>query len=199
MKNKSLVVWIALAQLGLTHTCFAQKQPTLQQTTDWLASRIPEAGFSILYRYSSENTSGIKEDANSVTFKGCFMSFRQHYSYEGTGALADSSSEHSLAGTAQLGFLAAPWVKEEKIEAVHKEMGPPLVWQVVLHSQSLEAPAFTGVQQEDRNKSGNSQTHVSGANFSLIFQFQDKSLSGRVQKAFQHAISMCGGGKAEPF
>jgi hypothetical protein len=177
-----------------------QKQPTLEETTDWIASRILEAGYG--YTFTADDGQNLigTIDRTSASFQGCEMKFKQSGSY----VTGNTNVSYTREGSAQLKLLATPILKTSAFELNGGRItsGPKELSTLTLRSQSVKSPAFfvktTTIFTPDYSSSGSSGPSEVNA-LSVEFKFTDKDVSERMRKAFQHAITVCGGGKAEPF
>lgn len=179
-------------------------QPTLQETTDWISTRISGNG----YRYSYTDDSGRLFDTSykstSLSFQSCQMD------YTSGGCNYDKGVCTSIDSTkvsVQLKLLTNPAFTTLPFRPAGLKNGPKEMSTLTLNSQSIKAPAISGFRSVI-DYTGSAATVSPPINLqgkdtlTLVIPFADKELGERMHKAFQHAISLCGGGKPaekEPF
>lgn len=196
-------IWAMLCVISVV-ACLAQQQPSFEETTNWIIGRLPEAGYQITVETRGlqivETFGNVK-----VYFDGCKMNFRvsgSRTAYFTDGSGFSNQIRDISDGAADLALISAPTLKTEMIQEQGKTEGPSEVFGVVLRSQSLKQPAFTGyvLFQNGVNSDHPTEDRRSFApTFALGIWFQDQSMAERVMEAFTHAVALCGGGKAEPF
>jgi hypothetical protein len=174
---------LALSCVILTRVCFAGSTPTLQETMDWITSRINGITFV--------STGGNRMmEKVTFSFRNCELTFAHSRDWEG-----QHYTEYLTDGSARLGLLGAATVERKTATSLGAYST------LVLQSQSPQVPAFSG--RSVRRCTGCSTPPDPATalpnNFRLGITFNDPDLGERVAKAFQHAITLCGGGKAEPF
>jgi hypothetical protein len=180
--------------------CLAQASPTLEETTDWIVGQMKETQYT--YKVYSNGTNGGNtldgtEEPLTVRFEACRMTFVTSSSVSLTDGSA--STKVTKAGAIDLKLLGAASLHGGAFTKDDYQVisGPKEVWNISLRSAATGTPAFSSVRETLVYSEG---TRVSDrVEDELNVPFRSRELGERVQKAFQHAITLCGGGKQEPF
>lgn len=183
----------------------SSKEPaTLQETTDWIVSHLPEAG----YFYTREGATLVftfEVGRLRANFDGCKMTFEGlslDTASRKEGVVYSDTSRISQSGTANLKLMSAPTLQTLKAPKIRNQFGPPEVFEILLASQSVKEPAFAGSIMGHYEHVGEPPRDGKGIfqpTYRLSISFTDRSRAEQVMKAFTHAITLCGGGKKEPF
>ena len=185
--------------LALALPCSGQNGPTLQETFDWIVSKMPMTGEPM--RDPVNDVEGTN-DRVTVSFDGCKMTFEN---LSTSSRLTDPrwTKTDIHKGSVQLKLLSDPivWVSSSTV------LKAGVLPSVLLSSRSTKVSAFSGTRtltlvDDDRHTLTTRENETIGKDFVLKLQFLDQDLANRVGRAFKHAITLCGGGgpkEKEPF
>ncbi len=158
-------------------------KPTLRETTDWLAARLPDATDGILLpKYESHNA--FRE---LVSFDGCIMKVESHDKSD------DDKYEYEARLLANLSQVAKP-----TMETRFAQTGSF----IILRTLPNTTDTFRFKAAVKFNESGRihpqrlTQEKVSQSHLTLNVA---DSMRDRIVKALKHTIELCGGAKKEAF
>ena len=124
------------ACLMLILPCCGQKQPTLEETTDWIVSRIKEGEANYSYQYYHGSDIDHASVVVTASFEGCKMKFSVETDFD------TPTRNYRIEGSAQLKLLAPPATQTAPFEFAGKYSGPKELTSLTLRSQSAKASAF---------------------------------------------------------
>jgi hypothetical protein len=182
---------ITMLTLALMECAIAQDVPpppplrgdaaSLEDTMKFLASRLPSKVNYIVYTHDnvagtdlpavkrSFEVSNVSADASS-----CSIRFHSRFDYGKSTDIRDMDNEIVLK---QVREIVLGQMDQVVQQAVAKGGHPE-------RSVKIDPPIFLVRVRWDHG---------------MTFNFYDETLSGRVSKALQHAVDLCGGGNPEPF
>jgi hypothetical protein len=178
------------------------KQPTLQETTDWISARILAAGYGYTYFDDTGHLyrSGAYGDS-SASFEDCEMKYQfTDRTFDPSNPQNSSRANYNLS--VKLRLLTAPLFKTNAFTAAGLKDGPKELSTLTLRAQSTKAPAIVGSFTLNYATNPSTTEPLNDKDYVLNIPFTDKDMGARMYKAFQHAITLCGGGKPpekEPF